>query len=306
MPKKQNIKWHTILKRIKDGKCTPFLGAGANYEILPESLGGDIAQQLAEKFEYRGKDSHDLIRVAQYLAITEDAMVPKEEILRLLKEQIEQWEKAHTLPDFFKKSNEPLGILAELPFPVYITTNYDDLMIKALKAWKKEPKREFCRWNDLLKKRESAFDPEFVPSVANPLIFHLHGYAEKPQSLVLTEDDYINFLVNISSDEHKLLPPFIHGIMGGTSLLFIGYALTDWNFRVLFRGLVESMEASLRYATVSVQLPQEVEEEKYMVEYFRNIKVDVYWGTAKEFVLELRDRWSEFEDESKKESKNEG
>ena len=38
----------------------------------------------------------------------------------------------------------------------------------------------------------------FVPTPANPLVYHLHGHLEMPQSLVLTEDDYLEFLVRIS------------------------------------------------------------------------------------------------------------
>ncbi|MGA2987098.1 MAG: hypothetical protein ABSG32_25140 [Terriglobia bacterium] len=37
--------WKLLLGRIKDRKCTPFLGAGVNYDILP--LGGQIAQEWA-------------------------------------------------------------------------------------------------------------------------------------------------------------------------------------------------------------------------------------------------------------------
>jgi len=39
----------------------------------------------------------------------------------------------------------------------------------------------------------------------NPVVFHFHGSYEIPESLVLTEDDYFDFLVNISRDE-DLIP----------------------------------------------------------------------------------------------------
>ena len=34
--------WDPLLRRIKAGKCTPFLGAGAAYGVLP--LGAEIAR----------------------------------------------------------------------------------------------------------------------------------------------------------------------------------------------------------------------------------------------------------------------
>lgn len=289
--------WKNLLRRINDGKCTPFLGAGVNHGILP--MGADIAKALAEEFEYPFKDDCcDLARVTQFLAITQDPMTPKEELLNRLEDQLKKWEKTVTFPDFFKNSEQPLSILAELPFPLYITTNYDDLLIRALKVWKKDPKRELCRWNKYIQEIPSVFDSTsgFDPTPANPVVFHLHGHNEIPESLVLTEDDYLNFLVNISRRQ-DLLPPRVQESLAGTSLLFVGYRLSDWDFRVLFRGLVDSMESSLRRISVAVQLPpggeDQDEQQKYLSEYFANIKVQVYWGTAQEFLSELQKRWKE-------------
>jgi len=36
------IKWDLLVDRINDGKCTPFLGAGACADVLP--VGGAVAQ----------------------------------------------------------------------------------------------------------------------------------------------------------------------------------------------------------------------------------------------------------------------
>jgi len=296
--------WTRLLKRIRDGKCTPFLGAGVNYGILP--LGSDIAKDFAKEYEYPLDDYSDLARVAQFLAISQDPMYPKEEILDMLSDQLRNWEKTVTLPDFFKAPDEPLSILAQLPIPIYMTTNYDNLMMRALEAHLKKPRRELCRWNkyvrERLKDEPSFFDSaaDIEPSPATPVVFHLHGHDQVPESLVLTENDYLDFLVNISRQQ-DLLPPRIQEALAGTTLLFIGYQLADWDFRVLFRGLVDSMEASLRRISVAVQLPPNCPQadkreyqQKYLSEYFSDIKVEVYWGTAKEFTNELGERWRKF------------
>src|ERR1700756_2373269 len=98
--------WNILLQRIKNGKCTPFLGAGACFGTLP--LGANIAQEWAEKYGYPLKDRDSLIRVAQYLAVTQDVMIPKEEI-------IEQFKKVKLPDGFFKVPDEPHGVLADLP-----------------------------------------------------------------------------------------------------------------------------------------------------------------------------------------------
>jgi hypothetical protein len=42
--------WNLLLRRIKDGKCTPFIGAGACYGKIP--LGKEIAQDWAKAHCY--------------------------------------------------------------------------------------------------------------------------------------------------------------------------------------------------------------------------------------------------------------
>jgi len=330
--------WKILLRRIEKGKCTPFLGAGACHPVLP--LGSEIAHTWAQEHGYPLEDCRDLPRVAQFLAVQYDPMFPKEEFLeRFLK---------GVAPPGFTEPDEPHTVLAALPLPVYMTTNYDDFMVQALKSRHKDPKRELCCWNELVKDETTIFasEPGFDPTAANPVVFHLHGHSEVPESLVLTEDDYLDFLVNISRD-HGLLPPRIQRAMAEASLLFIGYSLADWSFRVLFRGLVTSTERALRRISVTVQLstPRAMDEvrlrngdrisgkiveeneervtieaeaiglisidkravervlpghekqeqaktkqQQYLDEYFSRIDMRVYWGTAREFVKELRER----------------
>ena len=277
--------WLLLLRRIKDGKCTPFLGAGACYGVLP--LAREIAKDWSREYASPMTDCDDLARVAQFLAIQFDPMFPKEELL-------ENFQSVS--PPDFRAQDEPHGILADLPLPVYMTTNYDDFMVKALKDRNRDPKREFCRWNKYIKEEPSVFDTGFRPTVANPVVFHLHGHNEASESMVLTEDDYLTFLVNISRDQN-IIPPRILEAFTGSSLLFIGYSLADWDFRVLFPGLVNATDPNLRRISVTVQLaPTQKELRKYQEKYFGEMSkgMRVYWGTAKEFLTELKKRWDEF------------
>ena len=136
--------------------------------------------------------------------------------------------------------------IAELPLPVYLTTNYDDFMIRALRHRGREPTREICRWNrsPALAAERVVLDPLAEPTPERPVVFHLHGYLDLAESLVLSEDDYLDFLVSVSRDE-SLLPHQIRRALAGTSLFFVGYALADWDFRVIHRGLVMAAEQSI-------------------------------------------------------------
>jgi hypothetical protein len=280
--------WEMLTYRIEEGKCTPFLGAGACAGVLP--LGSDVADKWAKEQNYPLDDCRDLARVAQFLAIRTDAMHPKEKMARLIRE---------APPPNFNEKDEPHSLLADLPFSIYITTNYDDFMVQALKYRRKDPKLEVCRWNKYIKLQPSVLGSGFVPTPSSPVVFHLHGYKGLPESLVLTEDDYFDFLVNISR-ELDLIPPLIQGAMAGASLLFIGYRLADWDFRVLYRGVISSLEQSIQRLNVAVQLPPEpskAERQKildYLNEYFKQIRVQVYWGEARDFVADLKERWDRF------------
>jgi SIR2-like domain len=295
MLKMNDEDWKFLLRRIKAGKCTPFLGAGASFGTFP--LGSEIARAWAEEYKYPMADSYDLARVAQYMAVTtEDHMAPKDKI----QEQFQ----ALPLPDF-ASPDEPHRVLADLPFPIYITTNYDNSMITALQQRFKNPKLTVCSWNKQVREYiPSIFvtDPDYQPSAASPLVFHLHGHLDMAESLVLTEDDYLDFLIYISEDQ-DLIPLPIRRAMTSSSLLFLGYKIADWDFRVLFRRIVGYLSKSTSRSHISIQLAPEYEGisreqqeniQKYLESYYGEDKVRVYWGSCQEFAAELRRRWVEY------------
>lgn len=285
--------WRLLLHRIQQGRCTPFIGAGACYGVLP--LGKEIAQQWAVTYGYPLQDAGDLPRVAQYLAIENDPMFPKEEVLQAFIEPAK--------PPNFAEPDEPHAVLADLPLPIYMTTNYDDFMMRALQSRGKVPRRDLCVWNKYIEGYTSAFDADsnFEPGPQSPVVFHLHGHSEVPESLVLAEGDYLDFLVNMLSKQRQL-PTRIQRALGATSLLFIGYSLRDWSFRVVFRGILQSISSSLRRISVTVQVPpvEDVPEgvqqqaKAYLKSYYGGMDIRVYWGSAQAFASELRQRWEAF------------
>jgi hypothetical protein len=299
-----DIEWQILLRRIGRGRCTPFLGAGACAGRLP--LAAEVARRWAHAHGYPLVDSDNLARVAQFVAVKlDDDVLPKEDLADLC---------SSAEPPDFQDPSEIHGVLADLPLPVYITTNYDDFMSKALRTRNRQPRRELCQWNEYVQQNyRSVFEeePDYQPSIANPLVYHLHGYHSLPQSMVVTEDDYLEFLVWFAREwaipDHRSLPGPIVSALAGTSLLFVGYSRADWSFRVVFRGLVNSLVTSSRMKSVAVQLeplPQdalEVERSRaraYLNRYFQKIQkipVSVFWGMAAEFAVQLRSRWEAYQ-----------
>ena len=160
-----------------------------------------------------------------------------------------------------------------------------------------------CRWwRDAV--QSSIFDDGFEPKAATPVVFHFHGVTEELDSLVLTEDDYFEFLINVSKD--NLVLPRIEKAFSGSSLLLLGYRLDDWDFRVLFHLVAGYLERSISRTHVAVQIaplddkaPQEQRKkaQDYLNLYFakyRKLDLKVYWGTCREFMIELETRWKSY------------
>jgi hypothetical protein len=283
--------WEVLLRRIKEEKCTPFLGTGIHSETT--TLRAKIAEEWAREYEYPLQDVLNLARVARFISIKFDADFTKGKLVDRL--------NTMAAPNFDDADN-PYSILAALPLPVYITTNYDDYMVRALTKAKRDVQREMCRWNAVVNTAPSIFETGFKPTVANPLVFHFHGWTDELESLVLTEDDYFEFLINVSRDR-SMIPTRIEKAMTGTSLLLLGYRLDDWDFRVMFHLMASYLERSTSRTHVAVQIApvkdETPEEEKqkaqdYLNLYFEKYKkldIRIYWGSCSEFISELKTRW---------------
>ena len=153
---------------------------------------------------------------------------------------------------------------------------------------------DFCRWTSTpaVKNHPSQLPKSFVPSALEPVVYHLHGHLDVAQSLVLTETDYVSFLVEIA--RRRVLPHQIEKALANSSLIFVGYGFRDWDFRVIFRGLVAAQE-SVRELGVTVQLEtDDTASRNYLEKYFAEQDLRVYWGDARAFSAELGRRWEEW------------
>jgi hypothetical protein len=285
--------WATLVDAILAGECTPFLGAGVCVPYLP--TGGRLALELAEGYGYPLEDVTNLARVTQYIASMRDTASAKRIVCERIRRAMEETDKqlGGTLP------NNHI-MLARLGLPMYVTTNYDDYLQRALGSRPRiRPETEICRWNDRLTEEL----PQYLsnePTASEPRIFHLHGYLEKPNSIVVTEDDYIDFTVSLARRTDKrnpVLSHFVRRALGNTNLLYIGYSLEDWNFRVLMRHLITQQRVlpHSMHSSVSIQLSNDripVEQrrraEGFLEKYLKvSSSIEVFWGDAGEFLEAL-------------------
>lgn len=280
--------WDRLIEDITDGECTPFLGAGASH---PLPTGGELSNRLADEFGYPFLDRDNLPLVAHYAAIKlKEHVRLKKRVCRILAD--------YGRPDFTKEA-QPHALLAGLRLPVYITTNYDDFMVMALEEEGRTPHPAICPWYENTPADELlTTDRIFALSADEPIVYHLHGSCQKPRSLVLTEEDHLEFLLNLARDKEKLIPPSILPCFTEWPFLFIGYRLQDWTFRLIFHGLLRTVAGVQRRRHVSVQLPPlpdgdanaQARAREYLASYSEECKISVFWGTAQDFCTQLRVR----------------
>ena len=302
--------WDYLISSIKQQKCTAVIGPEAHVPWIPKDM--DIAKQWAEEKGYPLQESYQLSRVAQFLAIQEaDELYPKRVLSGILDQR--------RPPDFFDEQyrNTPYAVLADLKLPVYITTNYDHLMEAALESRGRTPASELCIWKDSLNNiwdyYESVFDKrggsKYQPTVANPLVYHLHGDFKVPDSMVLTESDYIDFVIKLHKEgpgKGSILPFLIQKLLATSALLFVGYSLDEINFRIILQSLMRFITMRPPYPDICVQIADtflitEDNEEKrrekqiqiknYLKNYIKNVfKLNIFWGNTENFCTELRER----------------
>jgi hypothetical protein len=285
--------WGSLLDSIEDGQCTPFLGAGASTPWLP--LGDALAKSMSERFGVLYDTEEGLPRVAQIAS----HLVETLQVRRFVEHQCRGRQ-----PDF-SDPQQLHGVLAMLPLRYYVTTNYDDFMSKALLVADRPPITEVCQWHEATWNQEPpAVDDQDSrareASEKNPLVFHLHGSFADRKSMVLTEDDYLDFLTTTTT--HAWLLPKTVKKAFSQKLMFLGYALEDVTFKVALRKLGSQMRhIDLGHLTVQLERASQSNTEigrqrrkvqLAMIKRLLGEHAKIYWGTCEEFGHELYARWT--------------
>lgn len=319
-----------------DKELSAMLSGPPDHYDEVRTFDQQLTKKWAEKIEYPMSDGYNLARVAQYrqvvsgfpegarieyikflidrlLDINENdedykdivARIRKRSQALLFSDVVQQLD----YPRFQPGVEDPLRLLAKLPLRIYLTTGYSNFLERALIAEEKTPRTQlcFCRVGTSHFRAEHLPDRDFRPTATNPAVVHLYGLEDYSNTLILSEDDYINFLMNaveeINSQDY--FPSYLRGALPESSLILLGYHMQDWDFRTLFRfgSRVRKMEAVDDEITPSIAIQfkptlgrKEIEARslQYLEKYFAKRNFRVKWTGAEEFVYELWDTWSKY------------
>ncbi len=310
-------KWNALITSAQSKQLTPILGAGLYEPILGPWR--DLAIHMADKhgFPLSTFYRESLPQVTQYLLVSQDLNTLFSELMDYFRKSVQS-----RFPDGLSKElksnsadlqalllfagkqlrkkdpNEQHKVLANLKLPIYITTNADNLMAEALKEAGMDPQVEICPWSDRFS-APSVFEGGYNPTPEKPLVYHLFGHLSVPDSMVLTEDDYFDFLRGVTSNK-DLIPPRVRSALTNAATMFLGFQLDDWVFRIFFHSMInpETMKMRARFSHIGVQV--ELDEarnispkraRKYLEKYFGTSEITIFWGSSSDFLSELNTRW---------------
>jgi hypothetical protein len=297
------------------------------------SIDEQLTKEWAEFIEYPMPDVHNLARIAQYFLVEQKDPIQARakyieflkvflltfaqedeeygDLVRRLKMQTQEQRFSEIVrqldyPRYSESSEDPLRLLARLPLPIYITTSYYDFLERALEAEGKIPQTQICFWSGTGSnaRTEHRPDPNFESTSTSPLVYHLFGLEDYPQTLVLSEDDFMNFLISVVEDtntQNPVIPLRLRQALAESPLLLLGYQLRDWDFRVLFRLVLKFRKKELSPRGMVIQLKQDkkrlgnVEKAlEYLSQYLDKRQFDVEWTNTDSFIQKLWDEWNRY------------
>ncbi len=265
-----------IAEAVKLQRCILFLGAGAHSPPPRESpfeypaegrppVASALSRKLAGSCNLAGRfpreDPSNLQRVALFYEIARS----RHQLVDAVTNAVQTG----------KRPSPMLRALAELGFPLVITTNYDQLFENALVGAGKQP-----RVAVYTPKLEATTDHR-DPTAESPIVFKIHGDISQPQTIVITDEDYIQFVLRMSNkDPYDPVPLTLKYYLTGWTTLFVGYSLLDYNLRLLFK--------TLRWKIDSASVP-----DMYSVDYHPDPLIFDVWHNQRRYVKFIaQDVWA--------------
>lgn len=223
-------KWRKFLRDIQENRCILMLGSGLSglsvdgkWKSLTAAFSEYLAEQLEEEeIAYEKSQKNNLPYIAQLFLTIED-------VRRIdLEDEAKDFLKRHT------KNIPPIyHLLAKLPFNLIVNTTFDNYLERAFNQAGKFSKSYYYNYK---RKGLEEIDPKSI-SDKTPLIYNLFGSIEKTESLVLADEDQVEFVRNVVREDPGVPEQIMEQFDHSKTYLFLGFNVDHWQFRLLLESL---------------------------------------------------------------------
>lgn len=145
-------------------------------------------------------------------------------------------------------------------FPKHIiTTNYDHLLEKSF-DYHSMLYQVITKDEDLLVKHSQNY------------IIKMHGDIDDIHSIILKEDDYLNY-----SQTHIVIETYIKSLLLNNTFLFVGYSLNDNNLKMIFSWIdhIAKEKNAGDHLKKHYIISNVLEDENYLMDYYNKRNIDV-------------------------------
>ena len=225
-----NLQWIKLKRDFDEMRCILMIGpklarVEKENEWLPlvDELSIYLTEFLdQEGVEYDEKSKENLPYISQkFLNIKGARRVDLEDLTK----------------DFYDKNAQKTPkiyqLLATLPVSIIINVNPDNFIQKALRE---QGKQYISLHYNFRRETTNAVDIEKI-SIDNPLVYNLFGSLDETESLVLTEENQLEFIRNVVKDDPRIPEEILGQFDHRKTYLFFGFDLENWQFRLLLDGL---------------------------------------------------------------------
>jgi len=254
------------------GPRMPGMKKEEEWRSISEELSTYLTQYLDDgKVDYDQASNRDLAYIAQqFLSIKGARRVDLED---LAKDFLEANTKE--IPDFYYK-------LAELPLHLIINTTPDDYMERALRE-----KGKACVTHHYNFKREcnQSIEADMITQ-ERPLVYNLFGTMKEAESLVMTDNNQLEFVRNVVKDDPRIPDEILGQFDHRKTYLFLGFNLENWQFRLLLDSL-NLREENSTFSPRTPFYPLSAKTKEFFTNRFNFVFVD---ADLQEFVTELNEK----------------
>lgn len=282
----KDVIWSSLISSLQSGQCVLVLGPdieaepmdNPNADIENTSLRDVFCQYLAKQLEDENQKIGEMVLFAVAQQFYDSPALSTVNLKNIAAQ-------------FFRDARYRPGPqhhqLAQCPFSIVLTTCHDDLFNKALIENNKKPSKYWYHYRGEPRDNKEL---DGIPDHKNPALYHLFGALDEPNSLVLTENDLLDFVIHVISSRPKL-PDSLRSALRNKTFLFFGFGIRHWYLRVLLKLIVHSLEFSGgSVALESLSALNATEKEQTVLFYKRGSRIEVVDMDGHTFTNELLER----------------